>query len=161
MLHQMPLLDSGTQRKRNDFSSDVPSNAFLMWHQMQKVLEDYGCGCVWAVPDQSRDQKKHDSQRRDRILLSNQTKKGLGEQGAAGYCPKILLLQKAKMVLCPFRRSRREICTRNRPISETNFLDDFWGAPFSPGLFVLLLICAFFSARKSGNFLHILGRRPH
>ena len=34
-----------------------------------------------------------------------------------------------KVVLCPFHRSRREICTPNRPVSETNFLDDFWG-PF-------------------------------
>ena len=31
------------------------------------------------------------------------------------------------MVLCPFHRSHREICTRNRPVSETKFLDDFWG----------------------------------
>ena len=26
-----------------------------------------------------------------------------------------------------FPRSHREICTRNRPLSETKFLDDFWG----------------------------------
>ena len=50
-----------------------------------------------------------------------------GEQGAAGYCPQILLLKRAKMVLCPFYRSHREICTRNRTVSETKFLDDFWG----------------------------------
>ena len=31
------------------------------------------------------------------------------------------------MVLCPFHRSHREICTRNRPVSETTFLDDFSG----------------------------------
>ena len=35
MLHQMPLLLSRTQRKHKDSSSDVPSNAVLMWHQMQ------------------------------------------------------------------------------------------------------------------------------
>ena len=46
-----------------------------------------------------------------------------------GYCPKIILLKRAKMVLCPFHRSHREICTRNRPLSKTKFLDDFWG-PF-------------------------------
>ena len=57
--------------------------------------------------------------------LSSETK-GPGEQGAAGYCPKTLLLRRAKMVLCPFHWSHREICTRNRPISETKFLDDFW-----------------------------------
>ena len=33
------------------------------------------------------------------------------------------------MVLCCFYRSHREICTRNWPLSETIFLDDFWG-PF-------------------------------
>ena len=27
--------------------------------------------------------------------------KGPGEQGATGFCPKILLLKRAKMVLCP------------------------------------------------------------
>ena len=34
------------------------------------------------------------------------------------------------MVLCPFHRSPREICTRNRPVSETKFLDDFLSGPF-------------------------------
>ena len=29
------------------------------------------------------------------------------------------------MVLCPFHRSHWEICTRNRSVSETKFLDDF------------------------------------
>ena len=48
---------------------------------------------------------------------------GPGEQGAAGCCPKTLLLKRAKMVLCPFHRSHREICTRNRPVSQTIF----WG----------------------------------
>ena len=55
--------------------------------------------------------------------------KGPGEQGAAGFCPRILLLKRAKTVLCPFHRSHREICTRSRPVSETKFLDDFCG-PF-------------------------------
>ena len=54
------------------------------------------------------------------------SEKGPEEHGAAGYFPKILLLKRATMVLCPFHRSHREICTRNRPISETKFLDDFW-----------------------------------
>ena len=56
-------------------------------------------------------------------------------QGAAGYCPTILLLKSAKMGICvPSIGVIREICTRNRPVSETKFLDDF-----SPGPFVLLL----------------------
>ena len=42
------------------------------------------------------------------------------------YCRKILLLRRVKMVLCPFHGSHREIRTRNRPVSETKFLDDFW-----------------------------------
>ena len=50
-------------------------------------------------------------------------------EGAAGDCPKILLPKRVKMVLCSFHRSHREVCTRNRPLSETKFLDDFWG-PF-------------------------------
>ena len=33
------------------------------------------------------------------------------------------------MVLCPFHRSHREICTQNQPVSETTFLDDL-GGPF-------------------------------
>ena len=45
------LLHSGTQRKGKDFSSDVSSNAVSVWHQMQNFLENYGCGCVWAVPE--------------------------------------------------------------------------------------------------------------
>ena len=53
--------------------------------------------------------------------------KGPGEAGAARYCPKILLPKRAKIVLCSFRRSHREICTRNRLLSETKFPDDFWG----------------------------------
>ena len=48
----MPLLRSGTQRNDKEFSSDVPSNAVLVWHQMQFFFfENYGCGCVWAVPE--------------------------------------------------------------------------------------------------------------
>ena len=38
MTHQMPLLHSGTQRNHKDFSSDVPSNAVLVWHQMQNFF---------------------------------------------------------------------------------------------------------------------------
>ena len=62
-------------------------------------------------------------------LLSAIKQRGPGEQGAAGHCPKILLLRRAKMVLCSSHRSHREICTRNRPVSEINF----WmisGGPF-------------------------------
>ena len=62
-------------------------------------------------------------------IVSSKTK-GPGEQGAAGYCPKILLLKRAKMVLCPFHRSHREICARNRPVSETKFLLMISGGPF-------------------------------
>ena len=60
--------------------------------------------------------------------ITNKTK-GPGEEGAARYCPKFLLPKRAKMVLCSFHRTHREICTRNRPLSETKSLDDFWG-PF-------------------------------
>ena len=46
------------------------------------------------------------------------------------------------MVLCPFHRSHREICTWNRPVSETKFLDDFFCLP-AP-LFYCWLCCIFF-----------------
>ena len=62
--------------------------------------------------------------------------KGPGEAGAAGYCPKFLLPKRAKMVLCSFLQSHRKICTRNRPLSETKFLEDF--AP-KPGMRVSLV----------------------
>ena len=45
-------------------------------------------------------------------FFSSKTK-GLGEQGPVGYCPKILP-KRAKLVLCPFPMSHREICARNR-----------------------------------------------
>ena len=35
--------------------------------------------------------------------------------------------KKGNVVLCSFHRSHREICTRNRPLFETNYLDYFWG----------------------------------
>ena len=38
MTHQMSLLHSGTQRNHKDFSSDVPSTAVLVWHQMQNFF---------------------------------------------------------------------------------------------------------------------------
>ena len=38
MTHQMPLLHSGTQRNHKDFSSDGPSTAVLVWHQMQNFF---------------------------------------------------------------------------------------------------------------------------
>ena len=43
MTHQMPLLHSGTQRNHKDFSSDVSSNAILVWHQMQNFF-----GRLWS-----------------------------------------------------------------------------------------------------------------
>ena len=39
MTHQTPLLHNGTQRNHKDVSSDVPSNAVLVWHQMQNFFE--------------------------------------------------------------------------------------------------------------------------
>ena len=80
-------------------------------------------------------------------LFSSETKRP-GEQGAAGYFPKILLLKSAKMVLCPFQRSHREICTRNRPVSETKF----WmisGGPFlsRPLCFIAALFLAVWAHR--------------
>ena len=85
-------------------------------------------------------------------LQASSETKGPGEEGAARYCPKILHPKRAKMVLCSFHRSHREIRTRNRPFSETKFL----GAPSSPGPFVSLLIkgaqtmkCTFGEKEKS------------
>ena len=47
--------------------------------------------------------------------------------GAAGDCPNNPSPKKGQNGVCPFHRSHREIYTRNRPVSETKFLDDFWG----------------------------------
>ena len=75
--------------------------------------------------------------RAKKFEISSKTK-GPGEQGAAEYCPKILLLERAKMVLCPFHRSHRESALEIGQFLRMIFLDDFWGAPFSPDPFVLL-----------------------
>ena len=96
--------------------------------------------------------------------ISSKTQ-GPGEEGAAGYCPKILLLERAKMVLCPFHRSHREICTRTRPSSETKFLDDFWGPLSLPApLFYCWVNVAVWDRRTSRNFAwrraHVSGPPP-
>ena len=77
-----------------------------------------------------------------RVVYSSAVKqRGREKNGAAGYCPKILRPKRAKMVLCSFHRSDRKICTRNRPLSETNFLDDFWGPlPLPAPLFHCLIL---------------------
>ena len=62
-----------------------------------------------------------------RVAKCSSKTKGPGEQVAARYFPKILLLKRAQMALCPFHRSHGDFCARNRPVSETKFLDDFWG----------------------------------
>ena len=63
--------------------------------------------------------------------------------------PQILLPKRAKTVLCPFHRSHREICTRNRPVSETKFLDDFWG----PLCFTVEFFAGKNSAKKLAGIL--------
>ena len=66
--------------------------------------------------------------------FSSETK-GPGEEGAAGYCPKILLPKRAKMVLCSFFR-----CQRKSALEIGQFpRQKFWmisGAPFLSGPFV-------------------------
>ena len=92
--------------------------------------------------------------------INQQQNKGAGRREALGYCPKILLPKRAKMVLCSFHRSHKEICTRNRRVSETKYLGDFLGGggPFSPGPFILQLN-NFFSWPKMGCFVgrHVPG----
>ena len=46
-----PSTQWGTQRNHKDFSSDAPSNAVWCGIRCETFLENYGCGCVWAVPD--------------------------------------------------------------------------------------------------------------
>ena len=60
------------------------------------------------------------------IYVATVNQKGAGRTRDLGYCPKILLLKRAKTVLC----------TRDWPVSETKFLM----ALSSPGPFVLLEI---------------------
>ena len=66
--------------------------------------------------------------------------RGREKKGPPDIAPKILPPKRA-ILWCSvfFHTSHREIGTRNRPLSETKFLDFFLGAPFSPGPFVLLL----------------------
>ena len=71
--------------------------------------------------------------------MCQQKNKGARRRRGHRILPQNPSPKKDEMVLCPFHRTHREICTRNRPISETKFLDDFWGPHFSPGPFVLLL----------------------
>ena len=87
------------------FSTPLPSALVCIKHRPGLPLA-WGMGCANCISSKTR---------------------GPGEHGAAGYCPRILLLNWAK---CLFHRSYREIRIRNRPISETKFLDDLWG-PFS------------------------------
>ena len=54
MTHQMPLLHSGTQRNHKDFSSDVPSNAVLVWHQILVAQCSATPAAVAATPPCSR-----------------------------------------------------------------------------------------------------------
>ena len=56
--------------------------------------------------------------------------------GPPDIAPKSCLLKRSKMVLSPFHRSHREICTRNRPVSEMKFPDDFWGPLSLPAPFL-------------------------
>ena len=55
--------------------------------------------------------------------------KGREKKGPPDIAPKSFSLKRPKMVLCSFHGSHREICIRNRRLSETKFLDDLWG-PF-------------------------------
>ena len=80
-------------------------------------------------------------------LFSAVKQRGRENRGPQDIAPKILVLKRAKMVLCPFHRSHREICTRNRPVSETKFLDDFcapllsWPLCFTANFCALLRTC--------------------
>ena len=55
--------------------------------------------------------------------------RGREKKGPPDIAPKSFSPKAAKIALCSFHRSHREICTQNWPLSETKFLDDFWG-PF-------------------------------
>ena len=67
MTHQMPLLHSGTQRNHKDSSSDVPSNAVLVWHQMHNffgmVVVVFGPSLIFGAD-------------RDRFLCTSQPQRG-------------------------------------------------------------------------------------
>ena len=58
MTHQMRLLHSGTQRNHKDFSSDMPSNAVLVWHQMQNFFGRLWLWlCSWKATKEYLNQK--------------------------------------------------------------------------------------------------------
>ena len=119
--------------------SGVTKKITLMYLHSSSVLNyecnNFGAQCSFKDPRNFRDvlarnKEGHGAGKVCWYCHFSSKAKGPGEKGATGYCPKILLLKSAKVVLCSFHRSHREICTRNRPLSETNF----WmiSAPSSP-----------------------------
>ena len=64
--------------------------------------------------------------RREKERKSAVNQRGQEKKGPPDVAPKSFSQKRANMVFCPFHRSHREICTRNRPLSETKFLDDLW-----------------------------------
>ena len=61
--------------------------------------------------------------------ISAVNQRGRENKGPPDIVPKSFS-KRAKMVLCSFHRSHGEICTRNRPVSETKFLLMISGGPF-------------------------------
>ena len=78
--------------------------------------------------------------------FSSQTK-GPGEQGAAGYCPKILLLKRAKVVSVPSIRVMGKSALEISQFLRRNFWKMSGGAFLSRPLCVLLLI----TVERPGN----------
>ena len=50
MTHQMPFLHNRTQRKRKDVASDAHQMPIWCDIRCKTFLDNYGCGCIWAVP---------------------------------------------------------------------------------------------------------------
>ena len=87
-------------------------------------------------------------------LISSKTK-GPGEQGAAGYCPKILVLKRVKVVLCPFHRSRGKSALEIGEFLRRNF----W--MISGGPFLSRPLCFIAKVKNEpGDLIQVLGVHP-
>ena len=110
---------------------------------VKKSYHDQGDSLVWTGPQWplwrllSRFAKKGCFSEFGASSLEKQEsavkQKGPGEEGAAGYCPKILLPKGPKCCSVLSIGVIREICTWNRPLSESEISGWFLVAPSSPG----------------------------
>ena len=98
----------------------------------KKKFSFFSCGATPSRTVPKTQPLEVDFSLRERVDLRSQKEGILGEkiaQGRVGQTGQKKEKRMHKKRWGSFHRSHREISTRNRPLSETKFLDDFWG-PF-------------------------------